>query len=50
MSFECGRRNNALKFWTLWKYNGTDGISKMVDHNYSLADFYEKLYHKQPRL
>ena len=39
MSFECGRRNNALKFWTLWKYNGTDGISKMVDHNYSLADF-----------
>ena len=26
-SFECGRRNNALKFWTLWKSLGTKGIS-----------------------
>ena len=38
-SFECGRRNNALKFWTLWKSFGTDGISEMVDHNYILASF-----------
>ena len=37
-SFECGRRNNALKFWTLWKSVGTNGISEMVDHSYSLAD------------
>lgn len=37
-SFECGRRNNALKFWTLWKSVGTKGISEMVDHSYSLAD------------
>ncbi len=37
-SFECGRRNNALKFWTLWKSLGTKGISEMVDHSYSLAD------------
>ena len=39
ISFECGRRNNALKFWTLWKSYGTDGISEMVDHNYKLASF-----------
>ena len=38
-SFECGRRNNALKFWTLWKSFGTDGISEMVDHNYKLSSF-----------
>ena len=39
-SFECGRRNNAfLKFWTLWKSFGTDGISEMVDHNYKLSSY-----------
>tara|TARA_B100001142_G_scaffold125620_1_gene127527 strand:- start:18949 stop:20337 length:1389 start_codon:yes stop_codon:yes gene_type:complete len=38
-SFECGRRNNALKLWTMWKSIGTDGISKIVDHEFSLAAF-----------
>ena len=37
-SFECGRRNNALKFWTLWKAIGTDGIAKIVEHEFQLAD------------
>jgi len=37
-SFECGRRNNALKFWTLWKAIGTEGIAKIVDHEFQLAD------------
>lgn len=37
-SFECGRRNNALKFWTMWKAIGTDGIAKIVEHEFSLAD------------
>tara|TARA_B100000902_G_scaffold365033_1_gene385627 strand:- start:92068 stop:93441 length:1374 start_codon:yes stop_codon:yes gene_type:complete len=38
-SFECGRRNNSLKFWTLWKSIGTKGIEKMVDHNYELSHY-----------
>jgi sulfinoalanine decarboxylase/sulfinoalanine decarboxylase/aspartate 1-decarboxylase len=37
-SFECGRRNNALKFWTLWKAIGTNGIAKIVEHEFQLAD------------
>jgi len=37
-SFECGRRNNALKFWTLWKSVGTNGIAEMVEQNYYLAN------------
>ena len=37
-SFECGRRNTALKFWTLWKSVGTNGIAQMVEQNYHLAD------------
>ena len=37
-SFECGRRNNALKLWTMWKALGTNGIAKIVEHEFKLAD------------
>ena len=37
-SFECGRRNNALKLWAMWKSIGTKGIAKIVDHEFELAD------------
>jgi sulfinoalanine decarboxylase len=37
-SFQCGRRNDALKFWTLWKSVGTSGLSDIVDHQFYLAD------------
>ena len=33
-SFQCGRRNDALKFWTLWKSIGTKGLEKMVNHQF----------------
>jgi len=37
-SIQCGRRNDALKFWTLWKSVGTKGLEKIVDHQFALAD------------
>lgn len=37
-SFQCGRRNDALKFWTLWKSLGTKGLAKIVDQQFELAD------------
>jgi sulfinoalanine decarboxylase/sulfinoalanine decarboxylase/aspartate 1-decarboxylase len=37
-SLQCGRRNDALKFWTLWKSIGTNGLEKMVDHQFHLAE------------
>lgn len=37
-SFQCGRRNDALKFWTLWKSVGTSGLREIVDHQFELAD------------
>ncbi|MFT5823542.1 MAG: sulfinoalanine decarboxylase [Crocinitomix sp.] len=37
-SFQCGRRNDALKFWTLWKSVGTNGLREIVDHQFELAD------------
>ncbi|MFT6972246.1 MAG: sulfinoalanine decarboxylase [Roseivirga sp.] len=37
-SFQCGRRNDALKFWTLWKSVGTNGLKKIVNQQFELAD------------
>ena len=36
-SFQCGRRNDALKFWTLWKSVGTTGLKQIVDQQFDLA-------------
>ena len=48
-SFECGRRNNALKFWCLWKALGTRGIQKIIDHEFYLADLARKYIHNDSR-
>jgi len=37
-SFQCGRRNDALKFWTLWKSVGTKGLEQIIDQQFDLAD------------
>tara|TARA_A100000171_G_scaffold52989_1_gene75065 strand:+ start:863 stop:2254 length:1392 start_codon:yes stop_codon:yes gene_type:complete len=37
-SIQCGRRNDALKFWTLWKSVGTIGLEKIVDQQFQLAE------------
>jgi len=37
-SLQCGRRNDALKLWTLWKSVGSDGLRSIVDHQFDLAD------------
>ncbi|MEM9680614.1 MAG: aminotransferase class V-fold PLP-dependent enzyme [Bacteroidota bacterium] len=37
-SLQCGRRNDALKLWTLWKSVGTKGLERIVDHQFALAE------------
>ncbi len=37
-SLQCGRRNDALKLWTLWKFVGTKGLSNIVENQFYLAD------------
>ena len=39
ISLQCGRRNDALKIWTLWKAVGTNGLEKIVDNHFTLADY-----------
>jgi glutamate/tyrosine decarboxylase-like PLP-dependent enzyme len=36
-SLQCGRRNDALKIWTLWKSVGTKGLEKIVDKQFEMA-------------
>jgi sulfinoalanine decarboxylase/sulfinoalanine decarboxylase/aspartate 1-decarboxylase len=38
MSLQCGRRNDALKFWTLWKSVGTKGLAEIVDYQFKLSE------------
>lgn len=37
-SLQCGRRNDALKFWVLWKSIGTNGLAAFVEQQFHLAD------------
>jgi sulfinoalanine decarboxylase/sulfinoalanine decarboxylase/aspartate 1-decarboxylase len=47
-SMQCGRRNDALKFWTLWKAVGTLGLEKIVDHQFHLADYARNYINNHP--
>ncbi|MBT3622212.1 MAG: aminotransferase class V-fold PLP-dependent enzyme [Flavobacteriales bacterium] len=47
-SFECGRRNNALKLWCLWKAVGTNGIENIVNHEFYLADVAREYVRNNP--
>ena len=37
-SLQCGRRNDALKLWTLWKSVGSKGLETIVNHQFELAN------------
>ncbi|XP_030054046.1 cysteine sulfinic acid decarboxylase isoform X2 [Microcaecilia unicolor] len=38
-SIQCGRKVDCLKFWLMWKANGTEGLEKRVDRAFSLAKY-----------
>lgn len=38
ISLQCGRRNDALKLWSLWKSVGTKGLAEIVEKQFELAD------------
>ena len=48
VSFQCGRRNDALKFWSLWKAVGTNGLAKIVDHLFETANVAREYIRKNP--
>lgn len=38
MTWQCGRRADALSFWTIWKSLGTQGLGSFVDRLTSVRD------------
>ena len=36
-SLQCGRRNDALKLWTLWKSVGTNGLERIINNQFEMA-------------
>lgn len=49
MSLQCGRRNDALKFWTLWKSVGSKGLEKIIDKQFMLADVAREYVRENPK-
>lgn len=47
-SLQCGRRNDALKFWTLWKSVGNNGLKEIVDHQFNLAQLARDYVRQHP--
>lgn len=39
VSLQCGRRNDALKLWTIWKARGHKGMETMVNRLFELSKF-----------
>ncbi|WP_299732480.1 pyridoxal-dependent decarboxylase [uncultured Endozoicomonas sp.] len=48
ISLQCGRRNDALKFWALWKSIGTQGLEHMVNYQFYLADIARNYIRNHP--
>lgn len=48
ISLQCGRRNDALKMWCLWKSIGTKGLGRIVENGFFLADLARAYIKKNP--
>ncbi len=49
-SWQCGRRAEAVSFWTIWKSLGTTGLGDFVDHFAKIRDDLLPWIETQPRL
>lgn len=41
-SLQCGRRNDGLKMWALWKSVGHSGLAEIIDQQFYLAEIARK--------
>ncbi len=49
-SVQCGRRVDAVKLWTAWKYFGDEGYSRRMDKLLKLATYFEQKVKDDPCL
>ncbi|XP_014233539.1 cysteine sulfinic acid decarboxylase [Trichogramma pretiosum] len=45
---QCGRRADVLKFWTMWKAKGTDGLERHIDRLFELSRYFTDLIRHRP--
>jgi glutamate/tyrosine decarboxylase-like PLP-dependent enzyme len=38
-SVQCGRKVDAFKLWVMWKARGDDGIERLVDDAFHMAEY-----------
>ena len=50
LSWQCGRRGDALSFWSIWKSTGTKGLGDFVDRMIKLQKDSLRLIENEPRL
>ncbi len=49
-SLQCGRRVDSLKLWMAWRYFGTDGYAKRMEHLWELAEHATQIVENNPSL
>ncbi len=50
LSWQCGKRADAVSFWSIWKRYGTDGMAAFVDRQLSVRNDVLSYIRTQPRL
>jgi len=50
LSWQCGRKAEAMSFWTIWKSMGTEGIGEFIDGLIGLRDEITAWIKMHPRL
>lgn len=49
-SIQCGRSNEVLKLWAMWKKLGTEGLGERVDHLFAMARHAADRVRREPAL
>lgn len=50
VSLQCGRRNDALKIWCMWKRLGHSGYAAYIERLVELTEYAAQLVEEHPRL
>ncbi len=49
-SIQCGRKVDALKLWTSWKYYGDKGYEKRINNLFEIAEYFESKVNESDNL
>ncbi len=50
ISIQCGRKVDALKLWSAWKFYGNKGYEKRIENLFDIAAYFEQKVNEYPEL